>query len=116
MGDKRTAACLAVGSELLGDHRLDSNSLTVTHALTRHGITVEEKRVAGDSVERVADAIRELEHLGPGDGHRLECLLAREARPDGQRRRTQEKARVRDVVVRVQGHAHPCIVQHLAQF
>ena len=60
MGDKRTAACLAVGSELLGDHRLDSNSLTVTHALTRHGITVEEKRVAGDSVERVADAIREL--------------------------------------------------------
>jgi len=60
MGDKRTAACLAVGSELLGDHRLDSNSLTVTHALTRHGIAVEEKRVAGDSVERVADAIREL--------------------------------------------------------
>ncbi len=57
---RRTAACLAVGSELLGDHRLDSNSLTVTHALTRHGITVEEKRVAGDSVERVADAIREL--------------------------------------------------------
>ena len=60
MGDKRTAACLAVGSELLGDHRLDSNSLTVTHALTRHGIAVEEKRVAGDSVKRVADAIREL--------------------------------------------------------
>ena len=59
-GERKTAACLAVGSELLGDHRLDSNSLTVTHALTRHGITVEEKRVAGDSVERVADAIREL--------------------------------------------------------
>ncbi len=60
VGERKTAACLAVGSELLGDHRLDSNSLTVTHALTRHGITVEEKRVAGDSVERVADAIREL--------------------------------------------------------
>ena len=30
---RRTAACLAVGSELLGDRRLDSNSLTITHAL-----------------------------------------------------------------------------------
>jgi len=59
-GERKTAACLAVGSELLGDHRLDSNSLTITHALTRYGITVEEKRVAGDSVERVAEAIREL--------------------------------------------------------
>jgi len=57
---RRKAACLAVGSELLGDHRLDSNSLTITHALARHGITVDEKRVAGDSVERVAEAIREL--------------------------------------------------------
>jgi len=57
---RRTAACLAVGSELLGDHRLDSNSLTITRALARYGITVDEKRVAGDSVERVADAIREL--------------------------------------------------------
>ena len=66
MGDKRTAACLAVGSELLGDHRLDSNSLTITRALATHGITVDEKRVAGDSVERVADAIREL-----FDGHDL---------------------------------------------
>ena len=60
MGDKRTAACLAVGSELLGDHRLDSNSLTITRALANHGVTVDEKRVAGDSVERVAEAIREL--------------------------------------------------------
>jgi nicotinamide-nucleotide amidase len=44
----------------LGDHRLDSNSLTITRTLARYGITVDEKRVAGDSVERVADAIREL--------------------------------------------------------
>ena len=57
---RRTAACLAVGSELLGDHRLDSNSLTITRALVRHGITIDEKRVVGDSVERVAEAIREL--------------------------------------------------------
>jgi nicotinamide-nucleotide amidase len=51
---------LAVGSELLGDRRLDSNSLTVSATLARYGLTVEEKRVAGDSVENVARAIREL--------------------------------------------------------
>lgn len=60
VGERKTAACLAVGSELLGDYRLDSNSLTITRALARHGVTVQEKRVAGDSVEQVADAIREL--------------------------------------------------------
>ena len=60
MGDRKTAACLAVGSELLGEQRLDSNSLTITRVLARYGVTVEEKRVTGDSVERVAVAIREL--------------------------------------------------------
>ncbi len=60
MGVMRTAACLAVGSELLGEHRLDSNSLTITRALARHGIAVEQKRIVGDSVERVARTIREL--------------------------------------------------------
>jgi nicotinamide-nucleotide amidase len=59
-GERKTAACLAVGSELLGDHRLDSNSLTITRALVRHGITVDEKRVVGDSVERAANAIRDM--------------------------------------------------------
>jgi len=59
-GERRTAACLAVGSELLGEQRLDSNSLTITRVLARYGVTVDEKRVAGDSVERVAFAIREL--------------------------------------------------------
>ena len=58
--DRKTAACLAVGSELLGERRLDSNSLTITRVLARYGVMVEEKRVAGDSVERVAVAIREL--------------------------------------------------------
>ncbi len=51
---------MAVGSELLGDRRLDSNSLTVSATLARYGLAVEEKRVAGDSVENVARAIREL--------------------------------------------------------
>jgi nicotinamide-nucleotide amidase len=59
-GARKTAACLAVGSELLGDHRLDSNSLTITRSLARQGVTVVEKRVTGDSVERVAEAIRGL--------------------------------------------------------
>jgi len=59
-GERKTAACLAVGSELLGERRLDSNSLTITRALARYGVAVEEKRVVGDSVERLAGAIREL--------------------------------------------------------
>ncbi len=58
--ERKTAACLAVGSELLGDRRLDSNSLTITRTLARYGISVDEKRVAGDSVDLVATAIREL--------------------------------------------------------
>ena len=56
-GERRTAACLAVGSELLGERRLDSNSLTITRALARHGVVVVEKRVVGDSVENIAAAI-----------------------------------------------------------
>jgi nicotinamide-nucleotide amidase len=60
VGEHRTAACLAVGSELLGDRRLDSNSLTITRTLAKYGLHVDEKRVAGDSVEQVANAIREL--------------------------------------------------------
>jgi nicotinamide-nucleotide amidase len=60
MDEGRTAACLAVGSELMGDRRLDSNSLTVTRTLARYAIPVLEKRVVGDSVEMVAAAVREL--------------------------------------------------------
>ncbi len=60
MSDAKTAACLAVGSELLGDRRLDSNSLAITRTLLRYGIPVIEKRVVGDSVEQAAAAIREL--------------------------------------------------------
>lgn len=57
---QRTAACLAVGSELLGDEKLDRNSLTITRALAGYGIAVTEKRVVGDDVDRVASAVREL--------------------------------------------------------
>jgi len=58
----RTAACLAVGSELLGGEKLDRNSLTITRAVARYGVRVAEKRVAGDDVGDVAAAIGELLH------------------------------------------------------
>ena len=55
-----TAACIAVGSELLGDVKLDLNSLEITRILERFGFEVVEKCVVGDSVDRVAGAIRRL--------------------------------------------------------
>ncbi|PWB73003.1 MAG: damage-inducible protein CinA, partial [Holophagae bacterium] len=60
MVNGRTAACLAVGSELLGESRLDSNSLAITRALGRHGFQVVEKRVVGDDEPAVAAAITDL--------------------------------------------------------
>ncbi len=53
----RTAACLAVGSELLGGSRVDTNSLEVTRALARVGVRVTEKRIVGDEEESIATAI-----------------------------------------------------------
>ena len=58
--ERKTAACLAVGSELLGIRRLDSNSLTISRTLARYGVHVQEKRVVGDSVNDIATAIGEL--------------------------------------------------------
>jgi nicotinamide-nucleotide amidase len=60
MANGRPAACLAVGSELLGESRLDSNSLAITRALGRHGFEVVEKRVVADDELVVAAAINEL--------------------------------------------------------
>jgi nicotinamide-nucleotide amidase len=45
---------------MLGDDRLDRNSLTITRTLLRYGFEVVEKRVVGDTVEAVAGAIRDL--------------------------------------------------------
>ncbi|HSN56588.1 MAG TPA: CinA family nicotinamide mononucleotide deamidase-related protein [Candidatus Sulfomarinibacteraceae bacterium] len=60
MSDRgRTAACLAVGSELLGGSKLDRNSLTITREVERYGIRVVEKRVVGDDVDTIARAVRE---------------------------------------------------------
>ena len=51
------AAILAVGSELLGTQRLDTNSLALTDSLLRHGVTLERKGVVGDSREGIASEL-----------------------------------------------------------
>lgn len=54
------AAILAVGSELLGTDRLDTNSLKLTGVLERYGVELRRKGVVGDSVEEMADELRAL--------------------------------------------------------
>jgi nicotinamide-nucleotide amidase len=54
------AAIVAVGSELLGTDRLDTNSLRLTALLDRHGIELRRKTVVGDSVDEIAFELRSL--------------------------------------------------------
>ena len=54
------AAILAVGSELLGSSRMDTNSLGITHLLERYGISLAQKTVVGDSIENIARELRSL--------------------------------------------------------
>lgn len=54
------AAILAVGSELLGTDRLDTNSLTLTGVLERYGVELATKSVVGDSEEAIAGEISRL--------------------------------------------------------
>ncbi|MCZ6507315.1 MAG: competence/damage-inducible protein A [Acidobacteria bacterium] len=54
------AAILAIGSELLGTDRLDTNSLALTESLERHGVELVAKQVVGDSVSRIATTLRNL--------------------------------------------------------
>ncbi len=54
------AAIVAVGSELLGTDRLDTNSLHLTEALWRHGVEVRRKAVVGDSAEEISLEVRQL--------------------------------------------------------
>ena len=54
------AAILAVGSELLGTDRLDTNSLRLTGLLARHGAELRRKAVIGDSEEEIAGELRAL--------------------------------------------------------
>lgn len=54
------AAILAVGSELLGTDRLDTNSLRLTEALERFGVNLERKVVIGDRRQALAAEVRRL--------------------------------------------------------
>jgi nicotinamide-nucleotide amidase len=54
------AAILAVGSELLGTERLDTNSLRLTGALLRHGVELRRKSVVGDDEAEIAAELRNL--------------------------------------------------------
>jgi nicotinamide-nucleotide amidase len=55
----RTAEVIAVGSELLGTTRLDTNSLYVTEQLSAIGIEVRSKTVVGDDRQSIADLCRQ---------------------------------------------------------
>ncbi len=52
------AAIIAIGSEMLGPARLDTNSLKITSALEDHGVEVARKSVVGDRLDELADEIR----------------------------------------------------------
>jgi nicotinamide-nucleotide amidase len=54
------AAILAVGSELLGAERLDTNSLRLTESLLRHGVELGRKSVIGDVEEEIAAELRDI--------------------------------------------------------
>src|SRR3954447_6531851 len=54
------AAILAVGSELLGTDRLDTNSLKLTALLARYGAELRRKAVIGDSEAEIAAELRNL--------------------------------------------------------
>jgi nicotinamide-nucleotide amidase len=54
------AAILAVGSELLGTDRLDTNSLRLTALLDRYGVELRRKAVIGDSEDEIAAELRNL--------------------------------------------------------
>jgi nicotinamide-nucleotide amidase len=55
----RTAEIIAVGSEMLGTARLDTNSLYVTDRLSSIGITVRSKSVVGDDKELIVELCRQ---------------------------------------------------------
>jgi competence/damage-inducible protein CinA-like protein len=59
------AAILAVGTELLGTDRLDTNSLKLTAALERHGVELVRKAVVGDDEGEIAGEVGRLVEAFP---------------------------------------------------
>src|SRR5579885_3596689 len=54
----KTAEIFAIGTELLGADRLDTNSLAITEQLNLLGVEVVAKHVLGDDRERLAKDLR----------------------------------------------------------
>jgi 2'-5' RNA ligase len=54
------AGILAVGSELLGTDRLDTNSLGLTAVLRRYGVELRHKAVVGDDAAEISELVRRL--------------------------------------------------------
>src|SRR2546425_7964019 len=52
------AAIIAIGSEMLGPSRLDTNSLKIAAALEDFGVSVVRKSVVGDRLRDVVEEIR----------------------------------------------------------
>ena len=55
----RSAEVIAVGSELLGSTRLDTNSLYISERLSAIGIELRSKTVVGDNLALLADLCRQ---------------------------------------------------------
>ena len=55
---KFEAAIIAIGSEMLGPTRVDTNSLAITAALENYGIPLIRKSIVGDSLEDLVNEIR----------------------------------------------------------
>jgi len=65
MPHRMKAAIIAIGSEMLGPTRVDTNSLKLTAALENYGVAVVRKSVVGDSLQ---DLVGEMEFsLGKAD-------------------------------------------------
>jgi nicotinamide-nucleotide amidase len=58
MSSKRSASIIAIGSEMLGPTRVDTNSLKVTAAFESFGVGVVRKSVVGDTQDQLVDEIR----------------------------------------------------------
>lgn len=55
---RKTASIIAIGSEMLGTTRVDTNSLKITIALENHGVVLVRKSVVGDTLD---DLVAEIE-------------------------------------------------------
>ena len=81
-----SAVIIAVGSELLTPHKVDTNSLYLTEQLDRLGVTVRRKLVTGDDPGEIGDALRQAVRpgalviltggLGPTDDDRTRETVA----------------------------------------